>query len=325
MSIPVAGQLSALAGVDSYCLKGKESTYGTKANSIATHFGIVQRVSPTSRNNLIQVRGFKGSTTGGRQMIKTRGGNFECGISVEFQPQTWAWLEDVMGTVSGSGTVGSPYVYIKANTLPSYSIAANVELGSTDQDLIFLGSSVSTCSIKATYGEAASVTIEYLSASVEKENTLQSEVALSSLDIFIFSGVTFEYPDGTTVDHPTESIEITINNNTEIRKGLGSRLGKKAIAKQLEYTIKVTLDKEDDTFVDDFLGGSGDDLTPALNPTRVATIGIKFSNSATHSADFVFTGVTIDEPGGEQTYSEVIQEDISFISESLTVTEIQGA
>ena len=67
------------AGIDSWCLYGAETTYGTAATTIATHFGIVQSVSPSSRRNLVQVRGFVGSTTSGRNMIKALGGKFETG------------------------------------------------------------------------------------------------------------------------------------------------------------------------------------------------------------------------------------------------------
>ena len=165
-SIPVAGQTVAVAGVDSFILKGKETTFGSKAASINKHFGVVQRITPVQRNSLIQIRGFKGTTTGGRAMIKALGGRLEVGVSVDFQPQVWEFLEDSMGAVSGTGTVGDPYVYVKANSLPSYSIATSIELGSTDQDVVLLGSIVDTCTIRAAMGEPVSVSMTYLSADI---------------------------------------------------------------------------------------------------------------------------------------------------------------
>ncbi len=311
----------AVAGVDSYALKGKETTYGNEASSIDKHFGIVQRVSPNARNNQIQVRGFKGTTTGGRAMIKALGGKFETGFSVEFQPSNFEWMEDVLGSVSGAGTSGDPYVYVKATSIPSYSISTNIDLGSIDQNVTYLGCVINSCSIRATMGEAVSVSLEYMAASLTKNNTLDTAVALDTKDVFIFSGVTLEWPDGTSVSEVIDSVEVTITNNSEIQFGLGSRTGKKAVQKQLDYSVKFTIKLEDDDFIDDFLGDTSD---PATNPTRVANMGLKFSNSASHYVDMVFTGLTIDERGSEQSYSEVIPEDITAIAESLTVTEVQS-
>jgi len=322
MAIPAAGQDIAVAGVDSYTLYGAETTYATAAGSINKHFGIVTRVSPTKRNNLLQVRGFKGTTTGGRQMVKSRGGKFEPGVSVEFEPQTWEWLEYVMGTKTGSGTSGDPYIYTKSSSPGSLSIATSIELGSTDQDVIYLGCLVNSCTLRAAMGEKVTCTLELVAADLDKDNTVQTPVALSSLDVFVFSGVTLQWPSGEDVNHVIDSIEITITNNAEVRYGLGSRTGKKGVHKQLEYQIRFTVDLEDDTFLDDFLGSASG---PATDPTRVATAVITFTNSATHSCTFTFTGVTVDEDGGDQTYAEVIPEDITAIAESLSVSEVQSA
>ena len=56
-----------VAGVDTYLLYGDEATYGT-ADTVDQHFGLVTSFKPSLNNNLIQSRGFTGSTSGGRNV-----------------------------------------------------------------------------------------------------------------------------------------------------------------------------------------------------------------------------------------------------------------
>ena len=376
------------AGIDSWVLYGAETTYGTAATTIASHFGVLQSITPSNRRNLIQVRGFVGSTTSGRNMIKALGGKFETSLSIEFQPQHFSWLKYVIGTRTGVGTSASKYVYgetisstttgttsdklvdtspifdadtlvgqrvlnttdstqttitardstttlsvaadifttgetyvILADSLTSITVSTNTELGTTDREWRYLGMKVNSCTIRSALGEPVTVTLDLIGADVDQDTGLASAQALDTSDVYHFTGSDIEWPNASSISNIIDSFEITITNNVEIIYGLGAYTGKNARAKAREYSLKLSLKTYDNTFSDDFLGGSTDVTTP----TEVATVEFNLTGGSNHTAAFLFTAVTLDEWADPQTLGEVIPEELTGIAESLAVTEQQTA
>lgn len=318
----MAGETPLRAGIDTYSLYAVETTYGT-AVTPNLHFGIVQTVTPSQRNNLIPMRGFKGTSTGGRNLIKSLGGKFECGVSFEFQPQTFDWLVYVMGgTRTGSGTSGAPYSYPEGDNPASVTIGTALDMGSEDCNMRYLGSVCNSMTLKCAQGEPVSCSLEFMSADLAKSSTLDSAVALSSDDVYVFSGGSLELPDGSAIGSILDSVEITITNNFEILYGLGSRVGQAAKAKQREYGIKATFKLDRIDLLEDFLGGTTGPST--TNPTRIATLALKFTRADSDQVDFVFTGIVIDEWADGLNYGEIVNEEVTWVAEGLTVGEIQS-
>ena len=375
------------AGIDTYTLYGTETTYGTKASTIASHFGIVQSVTPSNRNNLLQQRGFRGTTTGGRELIKSLGGKYETTVSIEFQPQHCDWLKHVMGTRTGAGTSTSKYVYTTkitsittsrtenklvdtgttfdtgpslinakvynttdstyarvtavddANTLSisadimaseeSYTliidnltpltITTNKELGSNTRHLVYLGGKINSCTIRSSFGEVVTISIEVFSSNTAQDTILETPIALDAADVYTFEGSAVEWPNATPITNVIDSFELTITNNIEVLYGLGSRTGQKSKEKAREYGLRLTMKTEDNTYSTAFLGSA----TAVTTPTEVATVEFNFSGGTNHTANFLFSSVTLDEWSDPETLAEVVPEELSGIAESLVVTEQQ--
>ena len=309
--------IEKVAGVQSYFLYGDEATYGT-AGTVDKHFGLVTTPRPSLKNNLLISRGFKGSSSGGRNAAKVVGGKFEVGVGIDFEPQVWEWLEYVLGgTRTGAGTGASPYSYPESDTLTSLTLSHNIENDTTDREMSYLGCIVDQCTIKCSVGEKVTVSLDFLGADVDKDSTLATNTALDTSDPFTFAGGSIELPDGASLPNIIDSVEISIKNTAEIKYGLGSRVGQRAIVKAREYQVKFTVNYIDETLIDLFLGSA----TGVTSPTRSATLAVKFVNGANKLIDFVFTGATLDMWDEGATINEAITEDVVAICESLTVSE----
>jgi len=248
----------AKAGIDTFALYEVEATYGVMPDmsSGSVHFGIVQSFGPSDRNNLIEVRGFKGlASSAGRDIYKLLGGKLEFSISIEFQPQHFDWLQYVLGTRTGAGTVASPYVYTGSDTLSSITISSSHELGGTDRNWYYLGCKINTMTMSATVGEPVKVTLDIIGADIYPNTTKLTNVNLDTTDVYSFEGCSMEYPNATAVTNIIDSFEISIGNNIEVLYGLGSRVGKAGIEKNRDYGVKFTFKEMDtNTYSDDFLG-----------------------------------------------------------------------
>ena len=310
-----------IAGVNSYLLYGAETTYGTPA-PVTNHFGIVKDFKPGLKNNLITSRGYKGTTSGGRNVVKTTGGKFEVSFNVDFEPQLWDWLRYVLGgTRNGSGTGANPYIYYEGNTISSLTVSNSIDNETTDREEQYLGCVISSVNIKSTVGEAVQVSIDFVAAKINKNTAIPSTVELNTGDPYTFVGGSIEIPDGSPITNIIDSVEIIITRNAEILHGLGSRVGKTGVVKARDYQVKFTVKYLDDDLMDLFLGSA----TGPTNPTRSSTMSIKFTNGNNKYIDFVFTGVTFESYDLGATLNEVLSEDITAICESLTVREQQVA
>ena len=194
-------------------------------------------------------------------------------------------------------------------------------MGSEDVNMNYLGCVCNTYTIKCSTGEAVSISAEFLSANLAKSSTLTTPQALSSDDVYVFTGGSISY-GGSTISSILDSVELSINNTFEIFHGLGSRTGQKAKAKQREYGLKFTLKLDRKDLLEDFLGGT---TGPAsYNPTRTAEVKLTFIRNDGDYVEFVCTGNTIDEWADGMSYGEVMTEEITMIFESLSVNEVQS-
>ncbi len=170
-------------------------------------------------------------------------------------------------------------------------------------------------------GEPVVVTLELVGADVDQDTTLANPVALDTNDPYHFSGSAIEWPNASAISNIIDSFEVTITNNVEVLYGLGSYVGKNAKAKAREYSLRMSLKTYDNTFSDDFLGNA----TDVSAPTEVATVEFNLTGGTNHTADFLFTAVTLDEWSTPETLGEIVPEEMTGIAESLVVTEQQSA
>ncbi|MFA5407123.1 MAG: phage tail tube protein, partial [Candidatus Nanoarchaeia archaeon] len=190
----------------SYTVFGEESVYGTPPASVNSHFGLIQEVTPKISNNYKEYRGVGAGVGPARVDVA---GLLNTGIPLTFNVFNGTFLKYALGSVSGSGTVGVPFSYTEANSLPSLTIEDAFNLD-TDQVLRFLGSIVSKCTITGRLGEPLSVNLDILSRDVTKNNTYQS-ITVPTTGLYLFTHGTYEVPTSTAITEVQE-FNITIDN-----------------------------------------------------------------------------------------------------------------
>jgi len=302
----------AIGGVHSYLLYGKETTFGT---AVATnlHLGLLTSFRSSIANNLEEHRGFRGTTTGGREIVKYTSGKLDLKFNVDMKVTNWKFLEFVMGTVAGSS---NPYTYTLAAIPPSLTVASNIDNpGPTtpaDLEETFSGSVVNSCSIKSSVGQPVTSSLEFLSALCVVDTTLSAAVALPDEGVYNFTGGSIELPSGTALTN------VTISNNFELLYGVGSRLARKGLPKQVDYKIKITLKYLDNALVTAALGAT----TPvaAGGPTEYATLKLTFAD-ASRNAVFTFSKVPMTDFARAIEINTPIGEDISLTAATLSVAE----
>ena len=296
----------AISGVHSYLLYAEETTFGTSVTA-NLHFGLVKSFSPKTNNSNTYLRGFKGTTSGGRNVASFVGGKVENTNTIEMDVITWDFMEYVLGSVSGTTTK----TYSEADLPPSITLVRAIDnpgSAATDRDEIWSGTVINSCTLKAAVGEVVSCSLETLSAGHKFDTTIHSAVALPTIVEWSFAGASIELPSGSALSNIIDSVEVTINNNYEMLWGLGSRLGQNALPKARDYNIKFSVKYLDNDLLTKLLG-----LAIPLDttePTKNATLVLTFANGA-HTATFTFTSFVIDSLDGKEELNEVIGEDIS--------------
>ena len=306
----------AIAGVHSYVLYGEETTYNT-AVSTDTHFGLITSFKSSINNNMSENRGFKGTTTGGRDVVKFTAGKLEVGFNIDFKVHGWDFMEYVLGTMTGS----DPYTYTGADVPTSITVSHNIDnpgAGATDCEEVFSGCMIETVTIKSSVGEPVTCTAEVKASKLIVDTTVSGAQALPDNDVYNFTGGSIEIPGSSTIDNIIDSVEISIKNNVDILYGVGSRLGQSGLPKERSYGIKITLKYLDNDLITKALGA----VTPTDtgSPTENATVILNF-DSGTKGMVFTFSGVPITDFARMAELNSVIGEDISLTAKTLSAVE----
>ena len=151
-------------------------------------------------------------------------------------------------------------------------------------------------------------------------------MALPDYQPFTFVSGDIEIPENSSVSNIIDSFELTIKTGTEIKYGVGSRVGKRPRPGGFSYSLRFTFKYLDDTWIEDFLGASSGplDATP-FTPAETASIVLVLSNTANHNIEFKLSPGRFDGLDEDLTLNEMAAEDFTFIAESMTVTEIKAA
>lgn len=305
------------AGADSYLLYGVESTFGTAATTIDQHLGLVQTANVGKINRNIQSnRGLKGTTTGGQEVAKYTLGQADTGFSSEYNIFDWDIMQYVLGSRTGSGTSGSPYVYTRSNQVSSLTFAGNIDNDTTDRDVQSLGTKINSFTIRADIGSPVVISADWLSGKLGKDTTLTSGVALPSNEIMNFTGVDLEIPNASSISNIIDNVEIVITRNTELVPGLGSDTAKNSLFKSFDLKINFTVKYLDETLIELVMGGSS-----GLTTISETTLTVVFDNGTNRTADFAFTGVVFGEYDNPQSVNEILTEGLVATARGLIITE----
>jgi hypothetical protein len=309
-----------VAGRDTFVLYKAESTYGNAVATDTAFQGFVGSASFDVDRQVQGHRGFAGTTLGdGRIIKKYTTGTVQVRGSVEFKVQRFDFLQYVlMGTRTGSGTVGVPYVYPIGVSTQSITVTEELNNATTDSQRTYAGMVINNCSIRTSIGEAVSVSLELIGGKIAKDTSVGSIVANLTDELYNFSGGTIEIPDATSIGNVIDSVDISINNNAEILYGF-SQEGVNAVIKGLDISVRFTTKYLDDDQMDRLMGSS-----TAISTQTPVTLALKFTRAGGQYVDFVFTDVVISKINTGHNLNEFIIEDNDTIASTLAVTEAQS-
>ena len=208
--------MSNVPETEFYQVMAEESTYGVAPASITTILGRLKSTNSRIANNN---QGFGGISNGLNDAQLNPTSLQETSISQTFDLINGYFLKLLLGTMTGSGTVGDSYNYACANTIPSITIEDAYNL-TTDEVIRFLGCYPKKAVIKASIGQLATVTIDWESSNSTSGHTYQTITPISGNAYSFIEGV-FEKPSTTSL---TEIQEFTLNIDFTVKRngGIGS-------------------------------------------------------------------------------------------------------
>lgn len=260
---------------------------------------------------------------GARNAQKSPAKGYEGSFSLEFFPTGAAkWWKLVMGSVADAGAGPYTHTYAEANTIPSFSMENGIDL-STDSVMTLLGCKINTLTISAAVNEMVKAKADCLYANETEGTTLSSQVN-DTEEPFVFSEATLEVPSSTVLDR-VQSFELTINNNPEGVRGLGSRYFSTAPVKNRVYDFKLRMTYESAVQLERFYGAA---TGPNATVAATASLVFKFTNGDTSPATderkhvVTLTNIFFDEFSLPQDPADLLYQEISgwALSGSVVVT-----
>lgn len=294
----------------------KEATYGSDATLTVTgQIGLIKDIKPKMNNSYNALMG----VGLGRAVQQFKAGQFECGLTIDFDVQNGAFLEHLLGGVTGAGTVGSPYVYAVGTTIPSYSWEVGFNTATTAQVLRFLGSMAKSGSIKVIEKETVQASIEYLSSTMKKSNTYVT-MAASSADVYMYQNGTFETPTATTIAEVI-SAEFKVDNGLENFYVIGSRFPTGQVkASSITGTAKLRV--INGYWMDMFLTGVASAVAPsAVTPTEIATMKLNLTNGSKYIY-ITLANIVINSVDPGITRDGIAEMTVNFTAKSMAGTEV---
>jgi hypothetical protein len=309
----------AISGQNTYLLYGEESAYNT-AVAVNTHLGLVKNFKPNINNNIYEARGFTGTTTGGRNVVKFVPGKLELGFTADFDVTRWHFLKYVLGAEGGVG----PYTYTEANIPASLTVAHNIDNpggSAIDREETYSGVVFDTVTIRGSVGQPVSVSADCKAAKVVIDTTVSSAVALPDEDCFSFEGAAIAI-GSIIASNIINSFEITVKNAWKIMYGLGSRLAVRALPKERSYTLKVNVNYIDNALMTAALGATTPTATGG--PTETASVTFTFSK-ADRSNVMTFTGVPVSQLALMAELNNPYVEDCTLLAKSCSCADDRTA
>lgn len=312
-------QLESVAGVDSYVLIGKQTAFGSEQATCDQHIGLITSFKPTVSNSATYTRGFKGTTTGGRNVAKIIPGTVTHRVSIEMNVINWNFMEYVLGGKSGSGTV----TYAETDQPPFFTMhrcIVNPGSASTNRDEIWIDCFIESVTIKSAVGEVVTVSLDIMATQRKYDSTVVSAVALPTVEVYNFVYSTISV-GGSSVDHIIDSEEVTITNGAKTAPGLGSRFVRTIRAAERDYKLKHTVKYKDEFFVSKVLGSATP--TGTTQPTSNTNIVLVFGNNNAKTMTITFTTVVYDDLNNNEEVGSIIGEDLSATAISCGAVEVQ--
>jgi len=299
-----------VAGVHSYAIYGKETTYGS-AVTPTTHFGLNSNFNPSISRNLLERRGSVSSATGGRAPLAFLPTEINTKFSIDFDVLDFAFMEFVLGSVTGTTTK----TYSISSDTISFTLANNIINNSTNREDLYAGCVVDSLTIRGAMNEPISATLNCIAATVTNSSTVATNVAYSGTVPYTFIGATFGLPNTTYIENLVESFEITIPNNYKMLYG-ASVYPVSAVPTETSYQIKLNTKYKSSDLLQKILGST----TYQNYPTLSANLKINLSRTGASSV-LEFDNVSYNNKNDTYSLNQPIGEDVDLLAYSFTVAE----
>lgn len=310
---PVTGATSAVSF-------GWETTFKTLSSTMDKGFGQGTKITTYDIDNDVEFLYSLGSQDMSSQFAK----KFVGGFGVEWVYSDPWFLRAILGSIGPTTTGAGPYTHtfttgngaISNNLTPfslNLSFATNT---ASDQNL--LGCVANSFTLTAAVGEPIRCKLDGFFSQFAKDQVATTAATLVD-DPMTFAQATLEFPTSTTIGN-VQSLDITFNRNAEGVFGIGSRYPNTHLAKQREWSIRVSAAYMNDTnFFDSLLGSS---TVPTTFPTEVATLKLTITNggatTALRSLTLIFANVMVVKQSMPLDVQEMVKVELDLRARSVT-------
>ena len=305
------------AGINTYVLYGKQTSFDTDVTPNTIFGGLVTNASFETDRQYNERAGFVGTNDyDGRATSQQLAGTVVVNASVDFDVQRWDWLEHLMLKArTGNGTTETPYIYTIGNTPTFLTLTEEIDNVATDSQRAYGGIVINSVNIKCSVGEPVSASVTLLGGRLSVGTTITAKIAQLADDVYNFSGGTISV-GGTPISNIIDSIALDYSNNYTLAYGFNEE-AKNARPGKINIGFKFTTKYFDDTLMTQFLGSA----TTVSAQTPVDII-LKFTKGTNKYAEFTFKNVVINRQGTTHSLNEFLVEDTDTLAQRLEVKEV---
>lgn len=278
-------------GFDSYVLYGEETSFGAGATPAAgNRIGKVTSFNINMTNNMLKTQGMGE----GRNVTGSFTGAFDVTGSMDWEVDDFTFMQYAVGVLAGAGLVADPWqlneadnIGYSATTIPTLTLEFGSEGNTVDHEVSVFGAVINNLTLTATQGETLKASCDFIGQTVASTATILTYTTPTT-EVFVFQqgGVVIGASD--TFD--CTSFTLTIANNIQTYRNLGSRLIQQPVTGLRKYDFTITFKMKDDTTAgtlsgtelqDFFWGAVGAPATAATIASKAVSLDISEGAAAT--------------------------------------------
>ena len=272
----MAASINYFKGFDSYVVYAADTAWGTPGTPIAgNRIGKVTSVNVTMTNNFFKTQGLGE----GRNVTGAYTGPFDVSGSIDWDVDDFTFMQYAIGVKSGTGAApGTPAElqeldnigYSGATEIPTISLEIGSEGGSVDHEITVDGCVINNLTLTASQGEVLKASCDFIGRNVTSSATIITYTTPTT-SVFVFQQGSVNI-GAETFD--CTSFALTIANNMQTYRNLGSRLIQQPVTGLRKYDFTITFKFKGDTTASTL---SGTELLAyffgaATSPATAATV-----------------------------------------------------
>jgi len=235
-------------GINTYVIFAEDSAWGTAGTPTGSDYiDKVTSFSASLTNNMARIQGIGD----GRNATSGVNGVLDCNGSVEFQLTDPDFLQYcVIGILSGAGTVGDPYLITESNDIGYGAGQVNTltfelgsKSGSNNDVMTYDGITINNFTLNVNQGDVVNCTAEWIGRTGTSSTSAETYVGPTNRP-FTFVDASLEI--GSDVAGKVTSFSLSVANNIQTYRSIGSRLIQMPVAGIRRYDFSITIRKHYD-------------------------------------------------------------------------------